>query len=73
MKHFATLLSIGAALPAAEGIAFAGPAPTDTSPERGLVGSNPEPTTAPSVNELRKRQKNLYPNTCGWVDGDFGT
>lgn len=72
MKSSATLLSLAAAVPAAYAIAFAGPVPTDISPNRAQVEANPLPTQAPSVQELKKRQTNANPNTCGWVDGDFG-
>lgn len=71
MKQSNILVSLVAALPAVHGIAFGGPVPTATSPERALDGTNPKPTKGPSVSELRKRQSNLFPETCGWVDGDF--
>ena len=71
MKQLTTLFSLVAALPAAHAIAFGGPVPTGTSPERALDGNNPKPTKGPSVGELFKRQSNLFPETCGWVDGDY--
>ncbi|CAO2654297.1 Nn.00g110300.m01.CDS01 [Neocucurbitaria sp. VM-36] len=73
MKQSSTLFSLVAALPVAQAIAFGGPAPTATSPERGLDGTNSKPTKGPSVSELRKRQSNLFPETCGWVDGDYSS
>jgi hypothetical protein len=69
---YAVIFSLAAALPAVFGIAFEGPIPTAINPERALMGTSPKPTTAPSVNELRKRQSSSSPATCGWVDGDFG-
>jgi hypothetical protein len=63
-------LAVAALLPVVNGVAFGGPAPTDTIP--ALDGITPKPTVGPSINELRKRQTNLNPETCGWVDGDFG-
>ncbi|KAH7390682.1 hypothetical protein BKA66DRAFT_568618 [Pyrenochaeta sp. MPI-SDFR-AT-0127] len=67
------LVSLAAALPAAHGIAFGGPAPTAASPERAMDGTNPMPTKGPSVSELRKRQANLFPETCGWIDGVYSS
>jgi hypothetical protein len=66
------LLSLVAALPAAHGVAFGGPEPTEAGPNRALDGMSPKPTNGPSFNELRKRQTGLY-NTCGWLDGDICT
>lgn len=71
MKYSAAIVGLIAALPAVQGIAFGGPAPTDTSPERAQNGINPVPTKGPSVSELKRRQTNFYPETCGWVDGDY--
>jgi hypothetical protein len=59
-------------VPTAYAIAFDGPAPTNINPERALVGTKPRPTHEPSVIELKKRQTGSSPETCGWVDGDFG-
>lgn len=69
MKSSSTLLSLAATISAAYAIAFAGPAPTSVSPERVQVESIPLPTPGPPAEELKKRQTNLYPNTCGWVNG----
>lgn len=66
------LLSLVAVLPAAYGVAFGGPEPTQVNPDRALDGMSPKPTNGPSFNELRKRQSGLY-NTCGWLDGDICT
>ncbi|KAH8727891.1 hypothetical protein GQ44DRAFT_769951 [Phaeosphaeriaceae sp. PMI808] len=65
------LFNLAAALPAVHAIAFGGPVPTDISPHRALDGISPKPTTAPSVNELRKRLSR--PETCGWVDGQLSS
>ncbi|KAF2108317.1 hypothetical protein BDV96DRAFT_587584 [Lophiotrema nucula] len=72
MQYAVTLLSALAALPAANGVAFGGPAPTNTSPNRALDGFTPKPTRGPSVAELRRRQ-NAGAETCGWVDEDLSS
>ncbi|KAF2730770.1 hypothetical protein EJ04DRAFT_31729 [Polyplosphaeria fusca] len=71
MRYTASLLTAVAVLPATNAIAFGGPAPTNTSPQRELDGWTPKPTNGPTVAELRKRQTNYYPEVCGWVDGIF--
>jgi hypothetical protein len=72
MKHSKVFSLVGAVLlPVVKGVAFGGPAPTEDT--RALDGITPKPTLGPSINELSKRQTNLNPETCGWVDGDFGT
>jgi hypothetical protein len=70
---YSIILSLVAALPSAYAVAFGGPVPTDTSPNRVLEGMAPEPTNGPSINELRKRQSSASPEICGWVDGILGT
>jgi hypothetical protein len=70
---YSIILSLVAALPSAYAVAFGGPVPTDTSPNRVLEGMAPEPTNGPSINELRKRQSSVSPEICGWVDGILGT
>lgn len=70
---YQSVFSLVAALPAAHAVAFGGPVPTDKSPNRAFDGMTPRPTNGPSINELRKRQSNLFsPEVCGWVDGDLG-
>ncbi|KAF2653414.1 hypothetical protein K491DRAFT_705825 [Lophiostoma macrostomum CBS 122681] len=71
MRDLHTLLGALAMLPAANCIAFGGPAPTETAPIRVQEGWTPKPTKGPSVAELKNRQTNLDPETCGWIDGDF--
>ncbi|KAH6643901.1 hypothetical protein C7974DRAFT_429887 [Boeremia exigua] len=71
MKGTSSLVSLLAALPAVRGAAFAGPSPTSTSPNLALGGMSSKPTAPPSIEELRKRQTNLYPETCGWIDGVY--
>ncbi|KAF2031093.1 hypothetical protein EK21DRAFT_100025 [Setomelanomma holmii] len=68
---YTTILNLVAALSLAYGIAFDGPAPTNISPHRALIQTNPRPTEGPSVEELKKRQTGSSAETCGWVDGDF--
>jgi hypothetical protein len=68
---YSILSSLAAALPAAYGAAFGGPEPTPVSPDRGFGGMGPKPTKGPSMNELKKRQSSVDPETCGWVDADF--
>ncbi|KAF2822741.1 hypothetical protein CC86DRAFT_409527 [Ophiobolus disseminans] len=67
------IFNIVAALSAAHAVAFRGPVPTDTSPSRVYNGMSPKPTNGPTGNELRKRQSNLSPEICGWVDGDLSS
>jgi hypothetical protein len=67
---YTIFLSLVAALPTTYGVAFGGPEPTAIGAERVFGDMSPKPTTAPSVNELRRRQ-NFGPETCGWVDADF--
>ncbi|KAL5120784.1 hypothetical protein ACEQ8H_001265 [Pleosporales sp. CAS-2024a] len=67
--HVFALLS---ALPTAYGVAFGGPVPTDSGPDRALDGMSPVPTKGPSIDELRKRQSSSQA-TCGWIDGDFSS
>ena len=71
MKCSTSLLSLVAALPAVRGVAFPGPAPTAASLGCAQEETSPEPTTAPSIDELKKRQLNVNPETCGWVDGVY--
>ncbi|KAF2134814.1 hypothetical protein P153DRAFT_380628 [Dothidotthia symphoricarpi CBS 119687] len=70
MKYSALLFSLVAVVPAAHGIAFGESTPTAKSPQRALDEMSPKPTKGPSVVELRKRQSDVGPETCGWVDGD---
>jgi hypothetical protein len=71
MRDLQTLLGALALLPAVNCVAFGGPAPTETAPIRVQEGWTPRPTKGPSIAELKKRQTNLYPETCGWIDGDY--
>lgn len=71
MKCSVSILSLALALPAVRGIAFGGPAPTAAVAELVLTGTSPKPTVAPSNEELKRRQTNLNPETCGWVDGIY--
>ncbi|KAL6707582.1 hypothetical protein ACN47E_003931 [Coniothyrium glycines] len=71
MRFSIAVLSLAAATPVVYGIAFEGPAPTAVSPERVQIESKPQPTQAPSVDELKRRQTNRNPNTCGWIDEDL--
>ncbi|KAH9864507.1 hypothetical protein J1614_010441 [Plenodomus biglobosus] len=73
MRRSISLFSLVAALPAVHGLRFQGPAPTGISPERALNINIPAPTPGPLANELKKRQTNLSPATCGWVDGDMSS
>ena len=70
MSPVVALIGLIAALPLAQGVAFGGPAPT--GPDRAVVGHAPEPTKGPSAFELRRRQSDIGPETCGWVDGIWG-
>ncbi|KAF1357900.1 hypothetical protein EJ07DRAFT_126366 [Lizonia empirigonia] len=71
MKCSKTLLSLVAAIPVVRGAAFGGPTPTAACHDRVLDGTSPRPTIPPSNDELKKRQTNLTPETCGWVDGIY--
>ncbi|KAF2796575.1 hypothetical protein K505DRAFT_415632 [Melanomma pulvis-pyrius CBS 109.77] len=71
MQYYVALLGAIVVLPMTDSIAFGGPAPTATSPNRAVDGWSPKPTKGPSVAELRRRQTNLNPETCGWIDGDI--
>jgi hypothetical protein len=71
MKRSLSVLSLALALPAVRGIAFSGPAPTDAFAELATSGITPKPTSAPSNEELKRRQSNSDPETCGWVDGIY--
>ncbi|KAF9695306.1 hypothetical protein EKO04_006799 [Ascochyta lentis] len=73
MKCSVSLVSLVAALPAVQGVAFGGPAPTAAMLKRDLDPDSPKPTIPPLSNELRKRQTNLNPETCGWVDGIYSS
>lgn len=73
MRQSTLIASLVAALPAVNGVAFGGPAPTAIRPERALEVSPPVPTQGPLISELKKRQTNLFPATCGWIDGDLCT
>jgi len=68
LPHFVALTVI----PMVNGIAFGGPEPTvfGAFPARE---AKPIPTKAPTIADLRKRQSNLYTETCGWIDNDLGT
>ncbi|KAF2687831.1 hypothetical protein K458DRAFT_385401 [Lentithecium fluviatile CBS 122367] len=72
MAYSAFLICTIAVLPFAKGIAFGGPAPTETATNlyRVVGAPKPETTKGPSVAELRRRAFGLYPETCGWIDGD---
>ena len=72
MRCSTSLLSLVAALPTVRGIAYPGPAPTAANLGRVQQETSPEPTTAPSIEELKRRQLNVNPETCGWVDGEYG-
>ena len=72
MKCSETLLSLAAALPAVQAVAFIGPTPTAISPALALLeGTSPKPTIPPSNDELKKRQTNTSPESCGWIDGVY--
>lgn len=71
MKCSKKLLSLVAAIPAVRGAAFGGPTPTAACYDRVLDGTSPKPTIPPPNDELKKRQTNLSPETCGWVDGIY--
>ncbi|KZM25321.1 hypothetical protein ST47_g3479 [Ascochyta rabiei] len=73
MKCLISLLSLVAVLPAVQGIVFGGPAPTAATLKRALDSALPKPTIAPTNDELKKRQTNLHPETCGWVDGIYSS
>jgi hypothetical protein len=72
MRYNTVPFCVAAMLPVIHCIAFGGPAPTATSPDRAVDGWSPKPTKGPSVSELRRRQTNDNPETCGWIDGDIG-
>ncbi|KAI8939075.1 hypothetical protein NX059_004914 [Plenodomus lindquistii] len=72
--HFSTrLLSYLTVLPTIYALRFEGPLPTGINPERAFDIAIPEPTQGPLIYELKKRQTNFSPETCGWVDGDWSS
>src|SRR5690242_2823156 len=71
MNSISSLFSLLAALPAVQGVVFAGPSPTSTSLASVAVGISLRPTIPPSLEELRKRQTDSSPEICGWVDGVY--
>ncbi|KAJ4992542.1 hypothetical protein SVAN01_01925 [Stagonosporopsis vannaccii] len=71
MRSTSLLPGLLAVLPAVRGVAFASPSPTSTSLENVAAGISLKPTTPPSVEELRRRQTDSFPETCGWVDGIY--
>ncbi|KAF2195119.1 hypothetical protein K469DRAFT_743770 [Zopfia rhizophila CBS 207.26] len=73
MQYSVALLGALAVLPAVNCVAFGGPAPTVFSPNRVLEVWSPKPTKGPSIAELRRRQSNLFPETCGWQSGDLSS
>ncbi|KAF1930250.1 uncharacterized protein M421DRAFT_418568 [Didymella exigua CBS 183.55] len=71
MKYSVSITSLAIALPAVQGIAFGGPASTAIIAGLAPRGTSPKPTVAPTREDMKRRQTNLYPETCGWVDGVY--
>ncbi|ORY12606.1 hypothetical protein BCR34DRAFT_289810 [Clohesyomyces aquaticus] len=67
MSYSGILISALALLPAANCVAFGGPAPTEAT--RALTGMSPVPTKGPSIVELKKRV--LGSETCGFYSNDM--
>ncbi|KAF3029161.1 hypothetical protein E8E12_000386 [Didymella heteroderae] len=71
MKRLSSVLGLALTAQGARSIAFSGPASTVAIAELATIGTSPKPTLAPSNEELKRRQTNINPETCGWVDGIY--
>lgn len=73
MRYSASLFCLVGVFSGIQGIAFGGVALTASGPEHVVDDTAPKPTKNPLTMNLRKRQAYLGQETCGWVDGDYGT